>query len=187
VFDPTLAPPGKHIVSMFSQWVPRTYADEPDDAELAAYADRLVARMDAVAPGFTDSIVGRQVIGPHTMQSEYGLVGGTIFHGELTPGRCSTAGRRPATRTRVPGERPVPGGFRHPRRRRVIGVPGETWSGRSCATNAAGTDDAGSIAVNTRHTAVQSAAAPLGGNRDGPPSEAPAESGTPPPWYDAAA
>ena len=34
VFDPTLAPEGKHVVSMFTQWVPHTYADEPHEAEL---------------------------------------------------------------------------------------------------------------------------------------------------------
>lgn len=87
VFDDSLAPPGHHIVSMFTQWVPASYAAEPHTAELEAYADRLTARMEAVAPGFTNSIVGRQVIGPHQMESEYGLVGGNIFHGELTPGQ----------------------------------------------------------------------------------------------------
>jgi phytoene dehydrogenase-like protein len=87
VFDDSLAPSGHHIVSMFTQWVPSTYADEPHTDELIAYADRLTARMDAVAPGFIDSIVGREVIGPHRMQTEYGLVGGNIFHGELTPGQ----------------------------------------------------------------------------------------------------
>ena len=85
VFDPTLAPEGKHVVSMFTQWVPHTYASEPDQAELDAYADRVVARVDAVAPGFTDSILHRQVIGPYEMEHEYGLIGGNIFHGELSP------------------------------------------------------------------------------------------------------
>jgi phytoene dehydrogenase-like protein len=94
VFDDSLAPPGHHIVSMFTQWVPHQYADAPHTAELEAYADRLAARMEAVAPGFIDSIVGRQVIGPHQMQTEYGLVGGNIFHGELTPGQMFHA--RPA-------------------------------------------------------------------------------------------
>jgi phytoene dehydrogenase-like protein len=79
---------------MFTQWVPHFYADAPHTAELDAYADRLVARMEAVAPGFTSSIVGRQVIGPHEMATEYGLVGGNIFHGELTPGQMFHA--RPA-------------------------------------------------------------------------------------------
>jgi phytoene dehydrogenase-like protein len=94
VFDDSLAPRGHHIVSMFTQWVPHTFVDAPHTDELDAYADRLTARMEAVAPGFTSSIVGRQVIGPHQMQSEYGLVGGNIFHGELTPGQMFHA--RPA-------------------------------------------------------------------------------------------
>jgi phytoene dehydrogenase-like protein len=85
VFDPTLAPEGKHVVSMFTQWVPHTFASEPDEAALDAYADRVIARVDAVAPGFTDSILHRQVIGPYEMEHEYGLIGGNIFHGELSP------------------------------------------------------------------------------------------------------
>src|SRR5206468_5564138 len=40
VFDRTLAPPGHHIVSMFTQWVPHTWAAKRDDAALDAYADR---------------------------------------------------------------------------------------------------------------------------------------------------
>jgi phytoene dehydrogenase-like protein len=94
VFDDSLAPAGQHIVSMFTQWVPHTWNAEPHGAELAAYADRLVARMDAVAPGFADSVLHRQVIGPYTMEHEYGLVGGNIFHGELTVGQMFHA--RPA-------------------------------------------------------------------------------------------
>jgi phytoene dehydrogenase-like protein len=87
VFDETLAPQGKHVMSAFTQWVPSTWADAPEPDELSAYADRLVARIEELAPGFTSSIVDRQVLGPHEMQSEYGLVGGNIFHGELTPGQ----------------------------------------------------------------------------------------------------
>jgi phytoene dehydrogenase-like protein len=106
VFDPTLAPEGKHIVSAFTQWVPHGWADEPDAAELQAYADRVTARLEAVAPGFTSSIVGRQVIGPHEMQTTYGLVGGNIFHGELTPGQmfhCRPAAGYADLRTPIKG------------------------------------------------------------------------------------
>jgi phytoene dehydrogenase-like protein len=85
VFDPTLAPEGHHIVSMFSQWVPQQWAGAPMEAELDAYADRLVETVDEVAPGFKSSILHRKVIGPHEMEHEYGLVGGNIFHGELSP------------------------------------------------------------------------------------------------------
>jgi len=94
VFDDSLAPPGQHIVSMFTQWVPHTWSTEPRTAELEAYADRMVARMDAVAPGFADSVLHRQVIGPYTMEQTYGLIGGNIFHGELTVGQMFHA--RPA-------------------------------------------------------------------------------------------
>ncbi len=84
VFDPTLAPPGKHVMSMFTQWVPHGYAAAPHPAELDAYADRLIARLEELAPGFTSSILHRQVIGPHEMATRYSLVGGNIFHGELS-------------------------------------------------------------------------------------------------------
>jgi phytoene dehydrogenase-like protein len=94
VFDDSLAPPGQQIMSMFTQWVPHDYADRPDEAALTAYADRVMTRMETVAPGFTDSVRHRQVIGPHQMQEEYGLVGGNIFHGELSLGQMFHA--RPA-------------------------------------------------------------------------------------------
>jgi phytoene dehydrogenase-like protein len=81
-------------MSLFTQWVPHTYADAPHASELSAYADRVVARVEAVAPGFTGSVLHRQVIGPHEMAEEYGLVGGNIFHGELSLGQMFHA--RPA-------------------------------------------------------------------------------------------
>ena len=84
VFDRSLAPEGKHVMSMFTQWVPHTYAGKPMPEELDAYADRVIARVEQVAPGFTASILHRQVIGPYEMEHEYGLVGGNIFHGELS-------------------------------------------------------------------------------------------------------
>ena len=87
VLDPTLAPEGKHVMSMFTQWVPHEWAAEPHTAELGAYADRLIADVEEVAPGFTDSIIDRQVIGPYEMEHTYGLVGGNIFHGELSAGQ----------------------------------------------------------------------------------------------------
>jgi phytoene dehydrogenase-like protein len=85
VFDRTLAPEGHHVVSMFTQWVPHRWAAEPHRDGLDAYADRVISQVDAVAPGFRDSILHRQVIGPYEMEHTYGLVGGNIFHGELSP------------------------------------------------------------------------------------------------------
>ena len=71
-------------MSIFTQWVPHEWSTDPHHTELDAYADRVIAQVDAVAPGFTDSILHRQVIGPYDMEHTYGLVGGNIFHGELS-------------------------------------------------------------------------------------------------------
>jgi phytoene dehydrogenase-like protein len=84
VFDKTLAPEGKHIMSMFTQWVPESWSKEEHREELEAYADRLIDRFNEVAPNFRSSILHRQVIGPYDMEQEWGLIGGNIFHGELT-------------------------------------------------------------------------------------------------------
>jgi phytoene dehydrogenase-like protein len=85
VFDRTLAPEGHHIMSLFTQWVPAEWAASPHTADLDAYADAVIASLEDVAPGFTQSILHRSVIGPYEMEHTYGLVGGNIFHGELTP------------------------------------------------------------------------------------------------------
>jgi phytoene dehydrogenase-like protein len=83
-WDKTLAPEGTHIMSMFSQWVPEDWANESHQEELEAYADRLVDCYDEVAPGFKKSVIHRDVVGPWEMENEYGLIGGNIFHGELS-------------------------------------------------------------------------------------------------------
>ena len=82
--DPTMAPEGKHVVSLFTQWCPAEYADEPHTEELDAYALRVIDGYDELAPGFKDSVLHMQVIGPHQMEQEWGLIGGNIFHGELS-------------------------------------------------------------------------------------------------------
>ena len=84
VFDRTLVPDGYHMMSLFTQWVPHTWADAPDQRELEAYADRVIDGYTELAPNFKSAIVHRQVIGPHEMQSELGMIGGNIFHGELS-------------------------------------------------------------------------------------------------------
>jgi phytoene dehydrogenase-like protein len=82
--DKTLNPDGTHIMSLFTQWVPSEWASEPHTEELEAYADRLIDLYDEVAPGFKGSITHRDIVGPHEMEVEYGLIGGNIFHGELS-------------------------------------------------------------------------------------------------------
>jgi phytoene dehydrogenase-like protein len=82
--DKTLNPDGTHTFSLFTQWVPADWADAPHTEELDAYADRLIDLYDQVAPGFKSSITHRDIVGPREMEQEYGLIGGNIFHGELS-------------------------------------------------------------------------------------------------------
>jgi phytoene dehydrogenase-like protein len=83
-FDKTLCPEGTHIMSLFTQWVPADWSQEPHTAELEAYADRMIDCYNELAPNFKASILHRDVVGPYEMEHEYGLVGGNIFHGELS-------------------------------------------------------------------------------------------------------
>jgi phytoene dehydrogenase-like protein len=85
VFDKTLAPEGMHIFSMFTQWVPHEWAQEPHREELERYADRVIDGYSELAPNLKGAVVARQVIGPYDMEQDLGLIGGNIFHGELSP------------------------------------------------------------------------------------------------------
>ena len=82
--DRELAPDGVHVFSMFSQWVPYEWSAEPHREELQAYADRAIDGYTELAPNFRDAVIDRQVIGPYDMEQDLGLIGGNIFHGELT-------------------------------------------------------------------------------------------------------
>jgi phytoene dehydrogenase-like protein len=83
-FDKTLCPEGFHIISMFTQWTPHEWSKEPHADELEAYADRVIDGYTELAPNFKASILHRQVVSPYEMEHEYGLIGGNIFHGELS-------------------------------------------------------------------------------------------------------
>ena len=82
--DSTLAPKGVHVFSMFSQWVPDDWNKEPHREELEAYADRAIDMYTQLAPNFKSAVIDRQVIGPYDMERDLGLIGGNIFHGELS-------------------------------------------------------------------------------------------------------
>jgi phytoene dehydrogenase-like protein len=83
-FDKTLCPEGNHIMSLFTQWVPQDWNLEPHTEELEAYADRMIDCYNELAPNFKASILHRDIVGPYEMEQEYGLIGGNIFHGELS-------------------------------------------------------------------------------------------------------
>jgi phytoene dehydrogenase-like protein len=83
-FDRTLCPEGYHIMSLFTQWVPSDWNSEPHREELQAYTDRMIDCYNEVAPNFKSSILHTDIVGPYDMEHDYGLVGGNIFHGELS-------------------------------------------------------------------------------------------------------
>jgi phytoene dehydrogenase-like protein len=82
--DKTLMPEGVHNFSMFTQWVPDDWVKEPHRDELELYADRIIDLYTELAPNFKSAVIARQVIGPYDMEQELGLIGGNIFHGELS-------------------------------------------------------------------------------------------------------
>jgi phytoene dehydrogenase-like protein len=83
-FDKTLCPDGYHIMSLFTQWVPSNWNSQPHREELRAYADRMIDCYNEVAPNFKSSILHTDIVGPYDMEHDYGLIGGNIFHGELS-------------------------------------------------------------------------------------------------------
>lgn len=83
--DDSLAPPGAHVASLFCQHVaPELPAGRSWDDAKDEVADLMIATVDAYAPGFAKSVVGRQALSPLDLERKLGLVGGDIFHGQLT-------------------------------------------------------------------------------------------------------
>jgi phytoene dehydrogenase-like protein len=83
--DGTLAPPGKHILSMFIQYAPYTLKDASWDTERDKFADRCFDVLNEYAPNFKNAVLDRQVLAPPDMERVYGLTGGNIMQGAMTP------------------------------------------------------------------------------------------------------
>jgi phytoene dehydrogenase-like protein len=82
--DPTVAPPGKHLMSMFVQYAPYKLKDgQWDDAAKNAFADRCFDIVEEYAPGFKDSVIDRQILTPQDLEATFNLTGGNIFQGAM--------------------------------------------------------------------------------------------------------
>jgi phytoene dehydrogenase-like protein len=82
--DPTLAPPGQHVASLFCQHVAPQLPDGASwDAHREEVADLMIDTVDRWAPNFRRSVIGRQIMSPLDLERTFGLVGGDIFHGAL--------------------------------------------------------------------------------------------------------
>ena len=83
--DETLAPDGMHVASLFCQHVAPELPDGKSwDDHREEVADLMIATVDAFAPGFARSVLGRQILSPLDLERQFGLLGGDIFHGALT-------------------------------------------------------------------------------------------------------
>jgi phytoene dehydrogenase-like protein len=97
--DDTLAPQGKHVASLFCQHVapelPQGFPGGSSwDDHKEEVADLMIATVNAYAPNFASSVVGRQVLSPLDLERTFGLLGGDIFHGQLSLDQIFSA--RPA-------------------------------------------------------------------------------------------
>src|SRR5436853_520629 len=84
VVDPTVAPPGKHVMSFFVQYAPYQLRDGGWDQVKDAFADRCFDILDQYAPNFKRSVIARQVLSPLDLERRFGLTGGNIFQGAMT-------------------------------------------------------------------------------------------------------
>jgi phytoene dehydrogenase-like protein len=88
VLDDSLAPMGGHVASVFAQYAPVLPPEDPRWSALRAEMQaRVLAELDAVAPGFSDSIRALEVLAAPELEREFGLTGGNIFHGAMSPDR----------------------------------------------------------------------------------------------------
>jgi phytoene dehydrogenase-like protein len=87
VVDPTVAPPGRHLMSMFVQYAPYELRDGSWDDQREAFADRCFDVVNEYAPNFKDAVLDRQVLTPLDLERVFNLTGGNIFQGAMTPGQ----------------------------------------------------------------------------------------------------
>ncbi|MEE9231106.1 MAG: NAD(P)/FAD-dependent oxidoreductase [Acidobacteriota bacterium] len=82
--DPSVAPPGKHVMSCFVQYAPYKLKGATWDEKREAFGDTVIDTIAEYAPNIKDIILHRQVLTPLDLEREFGLTEGNIFQGELT-------------------------------------------------------------------------------------------------------
>jgi len=84
VTDPSVAPPGKHVLSCFVQYAPYKLAEGTWDDQKEAFGENVINTIAEYAPNIKDIIIGRQILTPLDLEREFGLTQGNIFQGELS-------------------------------------------------------------------------------------------------------
>ena len=88
--DDSLAPAGQHVASLFCQQFAPELPNKADgsprdwDAEEDKAADDIISTVEAYAPGFRASVLGRQILSPKGLERKFGLVSGDIMHGNMS-------------------------------------------------------------------------------------------------------
>jgi len=82
--DPSLAPPGKHVMSIYMQYAPYKLTNSDWERQRVALGDTVVKTLARYAPNLAELILTHQIITPQDLEDTYGLSGGHIFHGELS-------------------------------------------------------------------------------------------------------
>jgi phytoene dehydrogenase-like protein len=82
LLDPSLAPEGRHVMSVIVQWAPYRLRDGTWESEREGLGDLVVKTLETYAPGLSNFITARQVLTPVDLERDFGLTGGHVFHGE---------------------------------------------------------------------------------------------------------
>src|SRR5260370_972934 len=82
--DPSVAPPGKHLLSCFVQYAPYKLCEGNWDEQKEAFGENVINTIAEYAPNIKDIIIGRQILTPLDLEREFGLTPGNIFHVELS-------------------------------------------------------------------------------------------------------
>jgi phytoene dehydrogenase-like protein len=85
VYDPTVAPPGVHTMSVFAQYVPHAFARGTWDTRRDEVGERVVSAIARFCSNLPDAILDLEVLGPPDVEQRVGLSGGHIFQGEILP------------------------------------------------------------------------------------------------------
>ncbi len=97
--DSTVAPPGKHTLSIFTQYFPYELAEGTWDERRDEIATHTLKRFAEYAPNVMDAVIEMQVLGPPDLEARFGLTGGHIFQGELVPEQAFDLRPVPGSRT----------------------------------------------------------------------------------------
>ena len=84
MYDPSLAPAGKHIMGIFLQYAPYTLSTGTWDELREPFGDRVISLIEEYAPNIRSIVERRQVLTPLDLERRFGITGGNIFHGEMS-------------------------------------------------------------------------------------------------------